>query len=122
MSRTKTRRVSITGFWVACSVGAVLLGCSRDNIDYGPAFASAETRGSVVYERNRSAGHDAENLHLLKQSLRGLFGRKNLPSGAPVTDKQVKATILAGRGTVPPFEHTLDKRQVEDLLRYLHNF
>jgi mono/diheme cytochrome c family protein len=103
-------------------LGVALLGCSRNNMDYGPAFASAETRGEVVYERNCSACHDAENPQLLKQppKLKGLFDRKTLPSGAPAKDEQVRKTILAGRGIMPPFEHTLDKRQVDDLLKYLH--
>lgn len=107
---------------IACLAGALLFGCSRSNMDYGPAFASAETRGSVVYERNCSACHEAENLPLLKQppKLRGLFQKKALPSGAPTTDEQVRKTILAGRATMPPFERTLDKEQIDDLLKYLH--
>jgi mono/diheme cytochrome c family protein len=95
--------------------------CSRNNIDYGPAFASAETRGSVVYEKNCSQCHDAENLPLLKQppKLKGLFQKKTLPSGAPATDQQVRKTILEGRATMPPFEHFLDQKQINDLLKYL---
>ena len=102
---------------------AVAFGCSRNNMDYGPAFASAETRGSVVYERNCSACHDAQNLQLLKQppKLNGLFQKKTLPSGAPATDEQVKNTILTGRGIMPPFERTLDRKQLDDLLKYLHS-
>jgi len=97
-------------------------GCSRNNMDYGPAFASAETRGEVVYERNCSPCHDAQNLQLLKQppKLAGLFQHPQLPSGAPATDEQVRKTIVSGRGIMPPFEHTLDKQQVDDLLKYLH--
>ena len=97
-------------------------GCSRNNMDYGPAFASAETRGEVVYERNCSPCHDAQNLQLLKQppKLGGLFRHQQLPSGAPATDEQVRKTIVTGRGIMPPFEHTLDKQQVDDLLKYLH--
>jgi len=102
---------------------AVLFGCSRNNLDYGPAFASAETRGSVVYERNCSPCHDAQNLQLLKQppKLNGLFQKKTLPSGAPATDDQVKKTILAGRGIMPPFDRTLTSQQLADLLKYLHS-
>jgi mono/diheme cytochrome c family protein len=90
-------------------------------MDYGPAFASAETRGEVVYERNCSTCHDAKNLQLLKKppKLEGLFQGKTLPSGSPATDEQVRNTILAGRGIMPPFEHTLDKKQVDDLMKYL---
>src|ERR1700737_4590959 len=68
--------------------------CSRNNMDYGPAFASAQTRGSVVYEKNCSQCHDAENFPLLKQppKLKKLFKKKTLPSGAPATDDQVRKT------------------------------
>jgi mono/diheme cytochrome c family protein len=115
-------RSKLLVFAVATVLGVVPLGCSRSNMDYVPAFASAETRGEVVYERNCSACHDAENPQLLKQppKLSGLFHRKTLPSGAPATDGQVRNTILAGRGIMPPFERTLDKKQVDDLLKYLH--
>jgi mono/diheme cytochrome c family protein len=91
-------------------------------MDYGPAFASAETRGEVVYELNCSPCHDTQNLQLLKQppKLAGLFQRRQLPSGAPATDEQVRKTIVSGRGTMPAFEHTLDKQQVDDLVKYLH--
>ena len=100
----------------------LLMGCSRSNLDYGPAFASAETRGSVVYERNCAPCHEADNLQLLKPppKLRGLFEKKNLPSGAPATDEQVRKTILTGRGIMPPFDRSLDGKQINDLLRYLH--
>jgi mono/diheme cytochrome c family protein len=103
-------------------IAALLPGCSRNNLDYGPAFASAETRGSVVYERNCSPCHDAENVQLLKPppKLQGLFRKKTLPSGAPATDEQVRKTILGGRGIMPPFERTLDQKQLDDLLKYLH--
>lgn len=109
-------------FSLGMILGVALLGCSRSNMDYGPAFASAETRGEIVYERNCSACHDAENLRLLKEApkLKGLFDRKTLPSGAPATDDQVRKAIVAGRGIMPPFERTLDKQQVDDLLKYLH--
>lgn len=103
-----TKHVSFGGATILC---VALLGCSRNNMDYGPAFASAETRGEIVYERNCSACHDAENLQLLKQppKLKGLFERKTLPSGAPATDDQVRKTIVAGRGIMPPFERTFEK-------------
>lgn len=120
MRRTKASVLAACGFVMVHLV--ILFGCSRNNMDYGPAFASAETRGSVVYERNCSPCHDAENPQLLKQppKLKGIFQGKTLPSGAPATNEQVRETILAGRGIMPPFEHTLDKKQVDDLLKYLH--
>lgn len=103
-------------------MAVVAVACSRNNMDYGPMFASAETRGSVVYEKNCSQCHDAENLPLLKQppKLKELFRKKTLPSGAPATDEHVRTTILAGRATMPPFERILDQKQIDDLLKYLH--
>jgi mono/diheme cytochrome c family protein len=107
---------------IAIILTAAVAGCSRDNMDYGPIFASAETRGSVVYERNCAACHEAENLPILKQppKLKGLFMQKLLPSGNPATDDQVRKTVLFGRATMPPFERTLHEKQISDLLRYLH--
>jgi mono/diheme cytochrome c family protein len=118
----KTRRSKRLTFTAAIVVSLVSLGCSRDNMDYGPGFASAQTRGEIVYERNCGPCHDAENLQLVKQPprLKGLFVREKLPSGAPATDDQVRRTIQAGRGIMPPFERTLDKKQLDDLLQYLH--
>lgn len=120
MRRTSTAAQCRLAFLVFLSL--VSFGCSRSNLDYGPAFASAETRGELVYERNCSPCHDAQNLQLLKQppKLPGLFRQRVLPSGAPATDEEVRKTILAGRGIMPPFNHTLDKKQIDDLLRYLH--
>jgi mono/diheme cytochrome c family protein len=118
----RTERSMLAIFAAGILLAVVLLGCGRNNMEYGPAFASARTRGEIVYERNCGACHDAENLQLLKQppKLKGLFVRKTLPSGAPATDEQLRNTILAGRGTMPPFERTLEKKQVDDLLEYLH--
>lgn len=118
----RTSSVSGTLFTPAVAVCLFCFGCSRNNMDYGPAFASAETRGQLVYERNCSPCHDAQNLQLLKQppKLNGLLRQKALPSGAPATNEQVRKTILAGRGIMPPFERTLDKQQLDDLLKYMH--
>jgi len=110
-------------FYSLCGLFVLgIFACSRDNMDYGPAFASAKTRGALVYERNCSPCHDAENLQLVKHppKLTGLFHRQNLPSGAPATDEQVRKTIVGGRGIMPPFGQTLDQKQIDDLLQYLH--
>ena len=120
MGRTRRRDRCLFAFFAL--VGAASSGCSRTNMDYGPSFASAETRGELVYERNCSPCHDTQNLQLLKEppKLNGLFRHPTLPSGAPATDEQVRKTIADGRGIMPPFEHTLEKQQVDDLLKYLH--
>jgi len=119
------RKNNATRPLILASVGLLAFGCfgcSRENLDYGPSFASSAARGELVYERNCSACHDAENLQLLKRppKLSALFRQPTLPSGAPATDEQVRKTIRNGRGIMPPFEQVLDKHQVDDLLTYLH--
>jgi Cytochrome C oxidase, cbb3-type, subunit III len=109
--------------WLALIVMVVPgVACSRNNMDYGPRFVSAETRGSIVYEKNCSQCHDADDLPLLKQppKLKELFRKKTLPSGAPATDEQVRNTILRGRATMPPLDRILNQKQIDDLLKYLH--
>lgn len=53
-------------------------------------------------------------------TLKGLFQRAELPSGAPANDTRVRETILQGRAQMPPFKYTLSEQQVNDLLAYLH--
>jgi mono/diheme cytochrome c family protein len=102
---------------VACSFG-----CSRVDWEYGPPFASAETRGKLNYDNHCAQCHEAENLQLLKPppKLDQLFHRQSLPSGAPVTEAEIRKVILEGRGTMPSFDQKLDKQQMDDLLKYLH--
>lgn len=71
----RIERYKLLIFTTHTVLGIVMAGCSRSNMDYGPAFASAETRGEIVYERNCSACHDAENVELLKHppKLEGCF-------------------------------------------------
>lgn len=96
--------------------------CSSDSSQSPPAAAAQVTEGRAIYEMHCSSCHDANDLALLKQppKLTGLFARKTLPSGAPTTDEQVRNTIVSGRGIMPPFGSTLDTKQVDELLKYLH--
>ena len=43
---------------------------------------------------------------------------KAMPSGAPPTDERLTATILNGRGMMPPAQ--VNDEQLADLLAYLH--
>jgi mono/diheme cytochrome c family protein len=45
---------------------------------------------------------------------------KTLPSGAPADDEHVRETILQGKGIMPPFEQSLRRQDIDDLLKYLH--
>ena len=52
-------------------------------------------------------------------SLRSLYKKPYLPSGAPANDDRVTATILHGRGMMPPSPDT-NPTDLQNLLAYLH--
>jgi len=83
--------------------------------------AAVET-GKHIYENQCAPCHEASDLHLVKQPPRldGLFRRSSLPSGGPLTDQAVRDVILHGRGIMPPFEKTLSKDDLDNLMEYLH--
>jgi hypothetical protein len=58
----KTRAATRLVFALFRLLSAARFGCSRNTMDYGPMLASAETRGELVYERNCSPCHEAQNL------------------------------------------------------------
>jgi mono/diheme cytochrome c family protein len=120
MPTTRKRLTSVTA--LVFPVALACFGCSRVDWEYGPPFASAETRGKLHYDDHCAPCHEAENLQLLKPppQLDQLFRRQSLPSGAPATDAEVRKVILEGRGTMPSFDRKLDKQQMDDLLKYLH--
>ncbi len=53
-------------------------------------------------------------------SLKGLFQKKELPSGAPANDTRVREVVMNGLAKMPPFKYSLTPQQVDDLLAYLH--
>ena len=83
---------------------------------------AAGMEGQWAYEDNCAECHEQHHPELHKQppNLHGLFSQKTLPSGAPATDEQVRKTIVEGRNTMPAFDHRLQDKQIDELLRYLH--
>lgn len=53
-------------------------------------------------------------------SLKGLYKKKSLPSGAPANDERVRDTILMGRPNMPGYQYVFTDEQVTDLIAYLH--
>lgn len=98
---------------------SILFGCSKGA---GSGNAEAELRGHALFDTHCADCHDATNPDLLKQPprLNRLFLAKTLPSGVPVTDSQVRKTIVEGRGTMPAFDGRLREEDIDDLLKYLH--
>jgi mono/diheme cytochrome c family protein len=79
-----------------------------------------QTRGHQVFEAHCAMCHyDRVKGPLHGPSLRGVFKKQYLPSGAPATDGRVTTTILHGRNLMPA-QPRLGPQDVDDLLAYLH--
>ncbi len=104
-------------------MAAIAIGC-------GPALPPSkplneltpeEARGQQIFssycERCHYANRDAA---LRGPGLFGLFRRKYLHSGAPANDERVTAVIMHGRGIMPAFGNSIDEKQLQELLAYLH--
>ena len=80
-----------------------------------------QMRGHDVYQARCSRCHnDRTNEPLQGQSLRGIFKKQYLDSGAPANDDRVMDAILYGRPMMPALGNTMTPGQREDLLAYLH--
>ena len=79
-----------------------------------------EARGHSVYEAHCAQCHyDRKSRPLHGPSMRGVFQKQYLPSGAPANDDRVSATVLHGRNLMPAQPQT-DPQELADLLAYLH--
>jgi mono/diheme cytochrome c family protein len=79
-----------------------------------------QARGHQVYQAHCAQCHyDRVSDPLHGPSLRGVFKKQYLPSGAPANDERVTATVLHGRNLMPAQPNT-DPQDLYDLLAYLH--
>jgi mono/diheme cytochrome c family protein len=83
-----------------------------------------QTRGHLVFEAHCGQCHyDREDGPLHGPSMRGVFKKTYLPSGAPANDERVTATVLHGHGLMPAqpsLSPEQDPQDLDDLLAYLH--
>lgn len=118
-------RIRIFSFFlllVACAaLLATLSGCkslppSKPESEWTPE----EARGAAVFHEACAKCHYPTSTHGLHgPGLQAITKVKAMPSGAPPTDERLTAVILHGHGTMPGT--TLDDRQLQDLLAYLHS-
>jgi mono/diheme cytochrome c family protein len=76
--------------------------------------------GHTVFQTHCALCHTdrtGEDIH--GPSLRGVFRKPSLHSGAPANDDRVTATIQHGRGMMPA-QSDLDSQDINNLLAYLH--
>lgn len=81
-----------------------------------------QAEGKHLYEGRCAHCHRDNDLALKKvpPDLHNMFKSGSLPSGAPITDAQIKQTVLAGKGMMPAFAGRFDNEQMDALLSYLH--
>lgn len=95
----------------------VLFGCHASS-----QLTEQQAAGKHLYQVRCAHCHEDNDLALKKvpPDLHGLFDRKTLPSGIPVTDAAVANNVLTGRGMMPGFAGRFDREQMAALLAYLH--
>jgi mono/diheme cytochrome c family protein len=80
-----------------------------------------QTRGYDVYQvRCAQCHNDRTNDPLNGQSLRGIFKKQYLASGAPANDDRVMDAVLYGRSMMPALGGSMTPQEREDMLAYLH--
>jgi mono/diheme cytochrome c family protein len=80
-----------------------------------------QMHGHDVYQAHCARCHnDRTNEPLNGQSLRGIFKKEYLDSGAPANDDRVMAAIILGRGMMPAMGNSMTLNEREDLMAYLH--
>lgn len=79
-----------------------------------------QTRGHELFQvRCAQCHYDRISEPLHGPTLRGVFKKPYLPSGAPANDDRVTATVLHGRNLMPAQPNT-EQSDMNDLLAYLH--
>jgi mono/diheme cytochrome c family protein len=80
-----------------------------------------QMHGHDLYQAYCAQCHnDRSNEPLNGQSLRGIFKKQYLNSGAPANDDRVMEAILYGRAMMPPIGGRMTPQERDDLLAYLH--
>ena len=80
-----------------------------------------QMHGHDVYAQFCGQCHnDRTNEPLNGQSLRGIFKKQYLESGAPANDDRVLAVMMFGRGMMPAVGRSMTPEQRDDLLAYMH--
>ena len=80
-----------------------------------------QAQGRHLYRQYCASCHQAYISNALHgPSLKDLYKKKSMPSGAPPSDQRVGEVIIRGRKMMPSFSKNLDQRQVDALIAYLH--
>jgi hypothetical protein len=108
---------------LCCAVATVALAACSHSGSGSEALTPAQAKGKQAYTIACMRCHEPYDLQTADDgpSLRGLFKKPTLPSGAPATDEQVRNVILHGRGRMRPADpQKLQPEGIEPLIQYLH--
>ena len=84
-------------------------------------LTAQQATGRHLYRQYCSGCHEAYSSRKLDAfSLKGLYGKRYLPSGQPANDDRVRHVIEQGRLTMPAFRDILSPEETEALMAYLH--
>lgn len=116
----RRKRKAIESGFLALS-GAALLAVAA-GCHAAPSLTPQQAEGKHLYDVRCAHCHEDNDLALKKvpPDLHGLFERKSLPSGIPVSDGAVRQNVLTGRGMMPGFAGRFTDEQMAALLAYLH--
>ena len=123
--RTHFVRRRVLVFAAAAMLLLISTGCrEQDKSNFTDAdlhLTPEQAQGRHLYRQYCASCHQAYISNALNgPSLKDLYNKKSMPSGAPPSDQRVGEVIMRGRKMMPSFSDGLDPRQVEALIAYLH--
>ena len=101
----------------------LVAGCSAEKkAAPPPPLSPQQQNGQRLFSATCQACHEtATNTIRQGPSLKNLFGKKSLPSGAPANDDRVRDAIMMGRPNMPGYQYVFTDEQITDLIAYLHS-
>jgi mono/diheme cytochrome c family protein len=114
-------RLKVISASIAAAAALFAVGC-HELPPSKPAsrWTASEAHGAEIFAENCSRCHYPDKTWAKQgPGLQAITKVKAMPSGAPPTDERLTATILHGRGMMPPT--TLDESELRDLLDYIHS-
>ena len=103
---------------------SALVACQKDTRPKSDAelgLTPQQARGRRVYDSHCLVCHEAYSTDEQRgPTLREMYKKRQLPSGAPANDERVRDAIVTGRAKMQAFGNLLTPQQVDDLIAYLH--
>ena len=109
---------------IAAALLLAIAGCGKEPAimtDAELGLNAEQARGRRVYNLYCLSCHPAYSTHGNKgPGLRGMYSKPYLPSGLTATDEHVIQSIVQGRGMMPRFGDSVNQRELQDMIAYLH--